>query len=67
MNQILKLLVYTGFFISILFSNQALAIGNVYLQNNTSLQLTLSTNQYGHAQLDRGHEWNQTQSTLKPW
>lgn len=67
MNQILKLLAYTGFFISILFSNQALAIGNVYLQNNTSLQLTLATNQYGHAQLDKGDEWNQTQSTLKPW
>lgn len=47
--------------------SKTFAIGNVYIQNNTSLQLSLHTVQSGYNQLDKGSQWNQTSSSLSPW
>ena len=53
----------------LLFSwvSTSLAVGNVYIQNNTGLTLDISTVQHGDKQLNKGDHWQQTASTLIPW
>ena len=53
----------------LLFSwiSTSLAVGNVYIQNNTGLTLDLQISQYGDNQLDKGDEWGVNTTQLIPW
>lgn len=49
------------------FINSSHAVGKVYIQNNTALNLTLDISQYGDKQLKKGDHWNQSANALIPW
>ncbi len=65
MNYLLRLSL--SLFLVSLCLNGAHAVGKVYLQNNTGLNLTLNISQYGDRQLTEGDHWGKSASSLIPW
>lgn len=51
----------------LLISINSHAVGDVYIQNNTSLAFELQTSQYGDKQLTKGSHWNTSSTSLSPW